>query len=181
MLCHRMIGDWVEKETYDRKLGPFRIIKVSLSKLAIDEDGIRNTVSTDRATLVATAKSAQHKTEFAPNEPVEKRTTASTQGKDRQCNMKPLTRCKNTLLTTLWAVMVKVITLGMSYDGMAGTCRRFSTAPALLATGAECRRMTQWDKEVDEHTSKYEGRCRSSRHLLDGSHVDDEISNTRQW
>lgn len=55
------------------KTGQFKVIEVSLTTSTIDEEGIRNIVSIDRATLAPLVKITKQQNEFTPIELFDKR------------------------------------------------------------------------------------------------------------
>lgn len=61
-------------------LGPFRVIKVSPSKLAINEYGFPNTVSVNRPTVAPSMRNTQPDDDYVPNQLKDERNDNITPG-----------------------------------------------------------------------------------------------------
>lgn len=94
--------------------GTFKVIQVLRKGTTIDEDGIRNTVSIDRATLALLAKLAEGQTVYRPKSPSKKEATESTVWNDKLLRKKLLTRCKNTQSIAMCVMWTKAITFNTS-------------------------------------------------------------------
>lgn len=74
-------------ESYNKlisaEIRPFKIIEILRTTITTDEDGVRNTVSVDQATLVPLARFAEGQLVFTPDETVDQRDDKVDEGGGR--------------------------------------------------------------------------------------------------
>lgn len=171
-------------ESYKKLMSPktesFKVIEVSLTTNMIDEDGIRNTISHDCATLAPSANIVGCQ-KYTPNEQVDKQEGQNTTEEPSDvpweyaadCIVRHIGEFDNVRYIVRW----------QSYTPADDTVEHLSTSrnTSLLAIGGECRRMLQCNKNMGNQMSTGDQGRQSRRLWFEGSNVEDKVSNNRQW
>lgn len=167
-------------ESYNKVMAPntgsFKVIDSSLTTIMIDEDGILDTVLVDLATWGHRQKLQSFMTNTRQAMHWKMEVTKSTKLEIQLPQKNLLMRCKYRQSIALWNTWVEPVTFDTD-TSCAGTATH---QPTHFTIGAEWRKVTQGDNDMNEHKSEEKERYGRNRLWLGDSNVGHKISNSRQ-